>query len=111
MYNYYIDIQRRSKYNFDEINLDPPVIKPADTSSSTNGSISDSGSLCVGAECCKPATETEPGSIWDEQANKCINETILPSLPDVGTDDEAFNTMNSVKPADAFEYNDYSPYK
>lgn len=103
MYNYYIDIQIRSKYNFDEINLNPPVIKTEDTaSSSTNGPLNDSGSLCVGAECCKPATKTDPGSVWDEEANKCINEPIL---------QDGFNTMNSVKPVDAFEYNDYSPYK
>jgi hypothetical protein len=97
----------RSKYNFDEINLNPPVIKTEEPSSSSNGLLNDSGSLCVGADCCKPATKTEPGSVWDEETQKCINEPILPLLPD----GDAFNTMNSIKPVEAFEYNDYSPYK
>jgi hypothetical protein len=107
IYNYYIDIRTRSQYNFDELNMSPPVIKTEDTSLSSNGSISDSGSLCVGADCCKPATKTEPGSVWNEETQKCINEPILPLLPD----GDAFNTMNSIKPVEAFEYNDYSPYK
>jgi len=103
IYNYYIDIRARNSYNFDEIKLDPPIINPVDSSSttavSTTSPISDSsGNICVGKDCC-PDTNVL-GPTWSEDQGKCIIAS-----------GESFVTMNSVKPADAFEYNDYSPYK
>jgi len=99
MYNYWISIRMRNSYNFDEINLSPPTINT--DNSSNNGDLTGAASsICIGSDCCKPASGTEPGSIWDDEKGKCVNDPV-----------EKFHTMNSVKPADAFEYTDYSPYK
>ena len=110
IYNYYIDIRMRNQYNFDEINLDPPIMKEKEDAGSTDGDLT-SGSLglCIGADCCKPATQNTPGSTWDEILNKCINDPIIP--PNSTQTVQGFDIMNSAKPIDAFEYTEYSQYK
>lgn len=106
IYNYWIDIQMRNKYNFDEINLAPPTINTDD--GSNNGDLTGGAySICIGSDCCKPASGTEPGSTWDEEKGKCINDPVVTTSPV----SQGFHTMSSVKPVDSFEYTDYSPYK
>ncbi len=101
IYNYYIDIRRRNLYNFDEINLEPPAINIKDESNGA-GNLSDgAANLCIGAECCKPATKDIAGSTWDEILGKCLNDP----------KSESFTNLSTVKPREAFEYTDYSPYK
>jgi hypothetical protein len=106
IYNYWVNIRIRNRYNFDEINLSPPI---TNTDDSLNNSDLTGGasSICIGSDCCKPATGTEPGSTWDEDKGKCINDPVVTTVPPV----QAFQTMNTVKPVDAFEYTDYSLYK
>lgn len=105
IYTYFIDISERSKYNFDEINMDPPTISGDDKSK--GGDLSGgTGALCIGEECCKPATVDTPGSTWDETVGKCLNDPIV-----VSTTVQGFTTIKSIKPTDAFEYTEYSPYK
>ena len=112
IYNYYIDIQMRNRYNFDEINLNPPTIT-IDDGSNNSDLTGGASSICIGSDCCKPATDKEPGSTWDEQKEKCINDPVVTTGPLVTTGPPAqgFKTMDLVKPSDEFEYTDYSPYK
>jgi hypothetical protein len=105
IYNYWVGIRMRNRYNFDEINIDPPAINTNDGTNS-NDLTGAASSICIGSDCCKPASGTEPGSTWDEDKGKCINDPVVTTAPP-----QAFHTMNSVKPEDAFEYSDYSPYK
>ena len=106
IYNYYIDIRMRNRYNFDEINLDPPTIGNDDSSKNNGELTSGAYGVCIGGDCCKPATNTEAGSTWDDDKGKCVYDPVATTQPP-----QAFHTMNSVKPIDAFEYTDYSPYK
>jgi hypothetical protein len=112
IYNYWVGIQMRNRYNFDEINLNPPTINTDDTSNSDDLTSGAYG-ICIGSDCCKPANENEPGSTWDEEKGKCMNDPQVTTGPLVTTAPlvQEFQTMNSVKPSDAFEYTDYSPYK
>jgi hypothetical protein len=101
IYNYYIDIIRRNRYNFDELNSAPPTIeKPTDpdVSTSSNGDIMGGlVNICIGQDCCKPTTD-KTGTIWDETTSKCVKET--------------FTTMeNGTIPKEEYEYTNYSPYK
>jgi hypothetical protein len=106
MYNYWANIRMRNRYNFDEINLNPPTIN-SDDDSNKNDLTGGASSICIGSDCCKPASGREPGSTWDEEKGKCINDPIVTTSPPP----QGFHTMNSAKPVDAFEYSDYSPYK
>lgn len=110
IYNYYIDIRMRNQYNFDEIKLDPPTMKEKDTDSTSGDLLSGSGGICIGADCCNPASEKTPGSTWDEILNKCVNDPIIPPSSSTAPT-ETFDIINSAKPIDAFEYTEYSPYK
>jgi len=100
VYNYYIEIIRRNRYNFDELNNSPPTTKSTDSdvSNASNGNIM--GGLldiCIGKDCCNP-TANKTGTIWDETTSKCIKET--------------FTTMkNGTIPKEEYEYTNYSPYK
>lgn len=98
IYTYFIDINERSNYNFDEINMEPPK-KNTDDKSNGGDLSKNGGDLCVGQDCCKPENELTSGSRWIIEENRCSKIT------------DAFNTMKSVKPTDSFEYTEYSPYK
>jgi hypothetical protein len=106
IYNYWVSIRMRNKYNFDEINLSPPTIN-TDNSLNNSDLTGGASSICIGSDCCKPATDNEPGSVWDEEKEKCINDPVATTSPPA----QGFQTMDLVKPADKFEYTDYSPYK
>jgi hypothetical protein len=108
IYNYYIEIIRRNRYNFDELNNSPPTTKSTDSdvSNASNGNIM--GGLldiCIGKDCCNPRpagnvpiSTTDIYTIWDETTSKCIKET--------------FTTMeNGTIPKEEYEYTNYSPYK
>jgi hypothetical protein len=103
IYNYWVNIRIRNRYNFDEINLSPPITNTDDSLNNSDLTGAAYG-ICIGSDCCKPATGTEPGSTWDEDKGKCINDPVVTTV-------QAFQTMDSVKPADVFEYTDYSLYK
>jgi len=105
IYNYFIDISERTKYNFDEINMDAPTLGASDKSNGDDSS-GGTGALCMGEECCKPATAEKAGSTWDEVIGKCLNDPIVTPVTT-----ERFTTIKSVKPTDSFEYTEYSPYK
>ena len=139
MYNYYLDIRKRSEYNFDEIKMDPPAsAKDAKDAANARGDlIGGSGELCVGSECCIPATTSDAGTIWDELTGKCVYDP--KKTPEPTKTAESFvsnktmeiifgkNTDNQVeperkdkisngskgteKPLDAFEYASYTKYK
>jgi hypothetical protein len=101
IYNYYIDIIRRNRYNFDELNNAPPTIAKStdsDVSNVSNGDIMGGlVNICIGQDCCNPTT-TLTGTKWDEVTSKCVKET--------------FTTMkNDTIPKEEYEYTNYSPYK
>ena len=101
IYNYYIDIIRRNRYNFDELNNAPPTIQKStdsDVSNVSNGDIMGGlVNICIGQECCNPTT-TLTGTKWDEVTSKCVKET--------------FTTIkNDTIPKEEYEYTNYSPYK
>jgi hypothetical protein len=115
IYNYWVNIQIRNRYNFDEINLDPPKIKTDDDQNKNDLTVGAFG-VCIGSDCCKPATKSEPGSTWDNEKGKCINDPIVTTSTETptvttSTATQGFHTMDAVKPTDAFEYSNYSPYK
>jgi hypothetical protein len=139
IYNYYIDIRIRSRYNFDELNLDAPPVTSTDSINKGNGSnLFDGISTCIGADCCTGSM------VWDEDIGKCatpslgfttISESGIEGLtmPPNLTEPKSTTAPNSIanlspikihkpvenkdhfisqiKPDDAFEYSDYSPYK
>lgn len=101
IYNYYIDIITRNRYNFDELNNAPPTIQKStdsDVSNVSNGDIMGGlTNICIGQECCNPTT-TLTGTKWDEVTSKCVKET--------------FTTIkNDTIPKEEYEYTNYSPYK
>ena len=101
IYNYYIDIIRRNRYNFDELNNAPPTIAKStdsDVSNVSNGDIMGGlTNICIGQECCNPTTNLT-GTKWDEISSKCVKES--------------FTTMkNDTIPKEEYEYTNYSPYK
>jgi len=136
IFNYYMDIRVRSRYNFDELNLDAPPDNSNNSKSKGNvGNLFDGISTCVGADCC--TTTGDYKTKWDEDTAKCVQAftTLSESsenfigmvppeihIPDPITDidpnkqkphikrREEF-TLPSAKPVDAFEYTNYSSYK
>lgn len=98
IYYYYKDISIRNRYNFDEINLDPPSTDNTDASNKSVSSDLTAGAfnLCVNGDCCSD------GTVWDEESGKCQLEE---------SETSPFTTMTSIKPNEAFEYNEYAPYK
>jgi hypothetical protein len=104
IYNYYIDIIRRNRYNFDELNNAPPTITKSSDSDVSNVSNVSNGdimgglvNICVGQDCCNPTTDLT-GTKWDEVTSKCVKES--------------FTTIkNNTIPKEEYEYTNYSPYK
>jgi hypothetical protein len=97
IYNYYIEIIRRNRYNFDELDNAPPTIaksSDSDVSNVSNGDIMGGlVNICVGQDCCN--TETK----WDELTGKCVKK-------------DPFTTMeNNTIPKEEYEYTNYSPYR
>jgi hypothetical protein len=139
IFNYYMDIRVRSRYNFDELNLDAPPDNSNNSKSKGNGgNLFDGISTCVGAACC--TTDGIGATIWDEDTSKCIKRQAFTTL--TATSSETFIgmappeihipnpitdidpnkqkphikrreefTLPSAKPVDAFEYTNYSSYK
>ena len=70
--NYYLSIQYRDRYNFDELKLSPPKIN--DNSESENNVNGGVGTLanCVGPYCCTPSTANSPGTQWSDVQGKCV---------------------------------------
>lgn len=69
--NYYLSIQYRDRYNFDELKLSPPKINyDAESENNLNGG----GTLanCVGPYCCTPSTADSPGTQWSDVQGKCV---------------------------------------
>lgn len=107
IYNYYIDIIRRKRYNFDELNNAPPTTNSDSNSDSniTNGDIMHGlVNICIGQECCNPkpsgANDDNKYTKWDETTSKCVKDT------------DTFTIMNNeTKPKEEYEYAYYSPYK
>lgn len=109
IYNYYIDIIRRNRYNFDELNNAPPTIAKStdsDVSNVSNGDIMGGlVNICIGQDCCNPRPANTVANLttdmytkWDEVTSKCVKET--------------FTTMkNDTIPKEEYEYTNYSPYK
>jgi hypothetical protein len=87
IYNMYVNIRYRNLYNFDEIDYAAPTQRPDEYKISGSSITFEEENVCVGRECCKPATDTSPGAIWDDSVGKCISNT------------------------EAFEYENYSPYE
>lgn len=77
MYNYYGEIRRRSRYNFDELDLPHPPAKNLDAKAISGGNLLDASKTCVGADCCEPAIIGTPGSQWNELIGKCEYEDAL----------------------------------
>ena len=139
IYNYYIDTQIRSRYNFDELNLDAPPVTSTDSINKGNGSnLFDGISTCIGADCCTGSM------VWDEGEGKCAMPTqtfttmsesgiegltmppnLTPPTSTTAPNSIAYlspikihkpvenedHFISQIKPDDAFEYSDYSPYK
>jgi len=78
VYNYYIEIRRRSRYNFDELELAPPPSKDVNKKVVSGASLLDNSKTCQGADCCIPAIIGTPGSQWNELLGKCEYQNALP---------------------------------
>ena len=71
-FRYWSDIRARDNYNFDELNLEPPILGGKDDNN-TYGELG-LGSLvsCIGAQCCTPPSADSPGTKWDPSIGKCL---------------------------------------
>ena len=105
VYNYYIDILRRNRYNFDELNSAPPTTNTTSNDSATSSSKGDlmAGitNICIGEDCCNPrpagvaSSSADMYTTWDNNTNKCVKE--------------GFAAIS--QPREEYEYAYYSPYK
>lgn len=79
-YKMWSDIRARNNYNFDELDLSPPVIGVSKNNSGGFGL----GSLvgCVGSQCCSPPTKNGPGTKWDPSIGRCLHMGALSSPTD-----------------------------
>jgi hypothetical protein len=104
----YSEILRHSRYNYDEMRLDPPDASMIDLSGNTAsgygnfglGTLGLKGDFCVDGDCC------DEGTIWNETAGKCV----VPSSTTAPPVKQGFTTR-SVMPADVSEYSEYGVYK
>jgi hypothetical protein len=128
IYKCYIEIRRRNRYNFDELNLEPPPIKSdVDKKASSGSNLLDDMKSCEGAECCAPATVGNPGSRWNELTGKCEYEEALPAnvnnnetfsnytsshlpLHVVDNMNAQLYKSNKTTPNESFEFANYSAY-
>jgi len=110
IYNYYRVILRHNKYNYDELNFDPPTMTVAPNTDATAGSNLLSGSniqqACTGSYCCNPPLPGTPGTVWDQSSGKCIFAAALPTTTKTAKK-QGFSTMSS----EVSEFENYSPYK
>lgn len=100
----FLDIQTRSKINYDELDL-PGINKPV--AGNTVATSTDTGNLldliningCVGSDCCGPNTT------WDQGNSKCNSV----SISGFTTMDVAYNKseISKIKPNSAFEFSNY----
>lgn len=74
IYNYYVEIRSRDRYNFDELKLDPPapLATPSPITSTSSSNIFGSG-ICIGQNCCHDNT------VWISTSNKCVAPTPTPT--------------------------------
>ena len=80
-FQYWSDIRARNNYNFDELNLEPPIIGVKKDNTYDEFGL---GSLvgCIGAQCCTPPTNDNPGTKWDPSIGKCLyEESMNSSIP------------------------------
>ena len=129
-YFIYLDIARRDKMNFDELNVDGPLIVDPETIKKNAAAEGKKGNLlgsiniggCVGASCCsaEPGKETE----WDPDYAVCAPKGTLAAraiadaetakanaaaAANTGTT-SAFTLMNKpVRPNAGYEYDSYAP--
>jgi len=89
-FQYWSDIRARDNYNFDELNLEPPIIGGKDDNNTYGGLGLGSLVGCIGAQCCTPPSGDKPGTKWDpsigrclyvESVNSSITSTSSPSSP------------------------------
>lgn len=96
VYNYYIEIRRRSRYNFDELELAPPPSKDVNKKAVSGLSLLDDSKTCQGADCCIPAIIGTPGSQWNELLGKCEYQNALLENVSLTPDITPSATMSSV---------------
>jgi len=71
-FRYWSDIRARDNYNFDELNLEPPILGGKDDNNTYGGLGLGSLVGCIGAQCCTPPSGDKPGTKWDPSIGKCL---------------------------------------
>jgi preprotein translocase subunit Sss1 len=71
-FRYWSDIRARDNYNFDELNLKPPIIGKKNDNNNYGGLGLGSLVGCIGAQCCTPPSADSPGTKWDPSIGKCL---------------------------------------
>lgn len=108
-YFIYLDIYRRSKMNFNELELDPPKKASPQEIQAAQNKASKSGDLlgtlnvtnCTGPECCGPNTS------WDSGNAICMSgNTIVSAFTTLN--DNYLNGNYSVKANSSYEFTHYS---
>ena len=94
MYNYYIEILSRDRYNFDELKLNPPgpLATPSPMTSTSSSNTSGSG-ICIGQNCCHDDT------VWISTSNKCVAPT--PTATGTSSPTQGFTLM--YEPVESYE--------
>jgi hypothetical protein len=71
-FRYWADIRARDNYNFDELNLKPPILGEKNDNNNYGGLGLGSLVSCIGAQCCTPPSADSPGTKWDPSIGKCL---------------------------------------
>lgn len=100
VFNYYKGIRARDNYNFDELRLNSPNMGDPNGTSTPSSSMAPS-MTCIGAQCCIPATEEDPGTFWNPILGKCISAPVSSPSPDPDPDEEYVES--SIQPSEPFE--------
>jgi len=103
-YYSYLDINKRSNMNFNQLQLDPPSMPTASQIDASQAAAANVGDLlgsidlnaCAGSICCDNIT-----TIWDSGSSKCVAISNI----------SGFTTMESSYPASPNEFEQYSDYK
>ena len=120
LYRSYVNFNRRSQINFDEIVIknQPPSNGNSPTSGISDMNVNGGGNLnltglCIGQQCCSN------GTTWNAETATCVSSPGSSPLPfslgfspstSPSSNIQPFTTMTSVEPLVGFEYSQYGKY-
>lgn len=106
-YNTYLDINKRSNMNFNELKLDPPSMPTAGENQASQANAASLGdllgsvdlNLCKGSICCDNIT-----TVWDSKNTKCV---AIKNVAGFTTMEFSYDSMNPASPNEFEQYSDY----